>query len=57
MAGPVPAIGVFASSEIKTWMPATRPGMTKATKPASRNEVLYKNLPVSIQVSPVSGQL
>jgi len=28
MAGLVPAIHVFAASELKTWMPGTRPGMT-----------------------------
>jgi hypothetical protein len=29
MAGLVPAIHVFFSSTIKTWMPGTSPGMTK----------------------------
>jgi hypothetical protein len=28
MAGPDPAIDVFARNKIKTWMPGTRPGMT-----------------------------
>jgi hypothetical protein len=29
MAGLVPAIHVFFTAEAKTWMPGTRPGMTK----------------------------
>jgi hypothetical protein len=29
MAGPVPAIRVFVLQKSKTWMPGTRPGMTK----------------------------
>jgi hypothetical protein len=29
MAGLDPAIHVFTSTERKTWMPGTRPGMTK----------------------------
>jgi hypothetical protein len=29
MAGLVPAIHVFLAVEAKTWMPGTRPGMTK----------------------------
>ena len=29
MAGSDPAIDVFARNKIKTWMPGTRPGMTK----------------------------
>jgi hypothetical protein len=32
MAGLVPAIHVFATLERKTWMPGTRPGMTKENK-------------------------
>jgi hypothetical protein len=30
MAGLVPAIHVFDAATRKTWMPGTRPGMTKA---------------------------
>jgi hypothetical protein len=30
--GEGPAIHVFATSERKTWMPGTRPGMTKENK-------------------------
>jgi hypothetical protein len=33
MAGLVPAIHVFFSSTIKTWMPRTSPGMTKQKGP------------------------
>ncbi len=29
MAGPVPAIHVFWRLHVKTWMPGTRPGMTR----------------------------
>jgi hypothetical protein len=29
MAGLDPAIHVFAAQDFKTWMPGTRPGMTK----------------------------
>jgi len=29
MAGLVPAIHVYVGSALKTWMPGTRPGMTK----------------------------
>jgi hypothetical protein len=29
MAGLVPAIHVFSPQQVKTWMPGTRPGMTK----------------------------
>jgi hypothetical protein len=32
MAGLVPAIHVFAAPETKTWMPGTRPGVTKENK-------------------------
>jgi hypothetical protein len=32
MAGLVPAIHVFASEQLKTWMPGTRPGMTSQSQ-------------------------
>jgi hypothetical protein len=32
MAGLVPAIHVFSSAKLKTWMPGTRPGMTSQSQ-------------------------
>jgi hypothetical protein len=32
MAGLVPAIHAFASEQLKTWMPGTRPGMTSQSQ-------------------------
>jgi hypothetical protein len=34
MAGLVPAIHVFTSVQLKTWMPGTRPGMTSQSQAA-----------------------
>ena len=42
MAGLVPAIHVFGATQSKTWMPGTRPGMTKCEQVSRTGTALRK---------------